>query len=98
MVFATVGWGAWWVTVFLHKLAPELAPSILTTSIIACIFASVGFFLAVFTVRARLIWVLLAGVPLFANGSLLLLPMLVSKSNWLEPSPAAAAEPGETPP
>ncbi len=27
--------------------------------------------------RARLIWVLLAGVPMFANGTLLMLPVLL---------------------
>ena len=37
-------------------------------------------FLALFTVRARLIWVLLAGVPIAANGALLMLPAVVDEA------------------
>ena len=90
MVFATVGWGAWWVTLFLHRLAPELAPSILTTSIIACVFAAVGFFLAVFTLRAKRIWVLLVTVPMFANGSLLVMPWIVTQADLTGQGSASA--------
>ena len=44
---------------------------------VTCTLAGVGFCLAFFTLRARLIWVLLAGVPMFANGTLLMLPVLL---------------------
>ncbi len=77
MVFATLGWGVWWSAVVLLELAPDWAPSLRVTAWVACAFALFGLFLAVFSVRARLIWVLLAGVPVFANGSLLCLPLLL---------------------
>ena len=77
MTCATVGWGVWWLTVVLNRFAPEWTPSLTVTHTVAGAFALVGFLLAVFTIRARLIWVLLAGVPMFANGSLLLLPLVI---------------------
>ena len=74
MVLATAGWSVWWATLVLARWWPGSAPSPLVAAWIGFAFAAVGFFLAVFTVRARLVWVVLAGVPLFANGSLMLLP------------------------
>ncbi len=77
MTLATVGWGVWWITVLLMRFAPGIAPSPTVTAWVASSFAVVGLFLAIFTIRARTIWVLLAGVPIFANGSLLALPFVV---------------------
>ncbi len=77
MTLATLGWGVWWVSVLLHKFVPGLSPGLGATYVVACALAGVGFCLACFTVRARLIWVLLAGVPMFANGTLLMLPVLL---------------------
>lgn len=77
MIFATLGWGTWWFAVLLHKLVPGFAPPIWSIYTVAGGFATVGAFLAFFTIRARLIWILLAGVPLFANGSLLLVPLVL---------------------
>ncbi|MCP3920302.1 MAG: hypothetical protein GY711_32655 [bacterium] len=77
MVFATLGWGTWWFAVLLHKLAPNFAPPVWAVYTIACSFAAIGAVLGFFTIRARLIWVLLAGVPLFANTSLLLVPVIL---------------------
>ena len=77
MILASAGWGVWWCALLLHKFAPVLAPAVGPTTVVACAFAAVGLFLAVFTVRARLIWVLLAGVPIVANASLLLAPLLL---------------------
>lgn len=77
MILATVGWGVWWTSLLVYKFAPSLSPGLTPTYVVTCLLASVGVFLAVFTVRARLIWVLLAGVPLFANGTLLALPVLL---------------------
>ena len=77
MTLATLGWGVWWVSVLLHKFVPGLSPGLGATYVVTCALAGVGFCLACFTVRARLIWVLLAGVPMFANGTLLLLPVLL---------------------
>ena len=77
MTLATAGWAVMWVTLLVGKFAPAVAPSLFTAWWAAAVFASVGLFLAVFTIRARLIWVLLAGVPLFANASLLLTRPLI---------------------
>ena len=74
MVLATAGWGVWWLTIVLSRWAPESAPSPLTAAWVGFAFAAVGIFLAIFTLRARPVWVLLAAVPMFANGSLMFLP------------------------
>jgi len=76
MVLATAGWGVWWAALLLHKFAPGFSPLVPAT-VVASLCAAAGLFLAVFTVRARLIWVLLALVPIFANASLLLGPLLL---------------------
>ena len=77
MVLATLGWATWWISVLLYKLVPSLAPPIWSIYLVACSFAAAGAFLGFFTIRARLIWILLAGVPLFANTSLLLIPIVL---------------------
>ena len=77
MTMATLGWGVWWVTVLLSRFAPGIAPSLHLAAWIGGCFAAVGLFLGIFTIRARMIWVLLAGVPIFANGSLLVMPFLI---------------------
>jgi hypothetical protein len=71
MTLATVGWALLWATLFLRRFAPEWAPDWNAAWWLAVVFALPGLFLALFTVRARLIWVLLAAVPLFANASLI---------------------------
>lgn len=76
MILATAGWSVWWLAVILHRWRPELAPAMSWIYLVTGALAAVGGFLAFFTIRARLIWVLLAGVPLFANASLFLLPFL----------------------
>ena len=76
MVLATAGWSVWWLTIVLARMWPEMAPSPLVAAWVSFAFALAGFFLAVFTIRARLVWVLLATVPLFANGSMLVLPWI----------------------
>ncbi len=80
MILATLGWGLWWVTLALHRFAPGLYPGLAPVYSITCVLAAVGLFLATFTVRARLIWVLLAAVPFLANASLLLLPLIVDQT------------------
>lgn len=77
MTLATLGWGAVWLTVVLMRIAPGWAPSIGTTYLVAGIFAFAGVCCGLFTLRAKLAWILITGVPLFANGSLLLLPAIV---------------------
>lgn len=79
MILATVGWGLWWIVLGLHRFAPAWSPGLGPTYVVTVALASVGLFLGVFTVRARLIWVLLAGVPIVANGTLLLLPLVIDE-------------------
>lgn len=82
MTLASLGWGTVWLTVVLMKLAPDWAPELVVAEWIACGFAFAGLCCSVFTLRAKLAWILITGVPLCANGSLLILPLIV-------PDPAA---------
>jgi hypothetical protein len=77
MCFASLGWGSWWISVFLMRYFPSVAPAIATTGWFAGTFAAFGLLVAVFTVRARSSWLLFTLVPIFANASLLLVPWLV---------------------
>lgn len=77
MVCATLGWGAWWVAAALLRFAPDYAPTFMAVSIASAVFAVPGLLLAVFSFRGRQSWMMLAFVPLFANGSLLALPTLL---------------------
>jgi hypothetical protein len=77
MCFASLGWGSWWISVFLMRYFPSVAPEIATTGWFAGTFAAFGFLVAVFTVRARSSWLLFTLVPIFANASLFLVPWLV---------------------
>jgi hypothetical protein len=85
MTMATLGWGTWWLAVVLWELAPAWAPSLEVTLGVACAFAVVGCGFWLFSLRAKLAWVLITVVPLFANASLLVLPL------FLEDLRAAAA-------
>ncbi len=82
MTLASLGWGTAWLTLVLMKLAPGWAPSVEVAEAIASSFAFVGLCIGLFTLRAKLAWILITGVPLLANGSLLILPLIV-------PDPAA---------
>ena len=88
MIFATCGWATWWCSVLLYKLLPDLAPPLWAIYSVACTCALIGVVLGFFTIRARMIWVLLAAVPMFANGSLLLVPLVFDAEvrAFLEPS------------
>lgn len=79
MILATGGWGLWWLALALRRYVPGWYPGLIPVYGVTGALAAVGLFLAVFTVRARLIWVLLAGVPVLANGTLLLLPLVVDE-------------------
>jgi hypothetical protein len=77
MTLATLGWGTVWLTVVLLAVAPAWAPGVGATYTTAGIFALCGIACGLFTIRAKLAWILITLVPLFANGSLLLLPLIV---------------------
>jgi len=90
MTLATAGWAVVWTALFLRRYAPTMAPELVAAWWVALLFAVPGLFLALFTVRARLIWVLLAAVPLFANASLVCLRLLMDED------PAVSALSGTT--
>ena len=96
MVFATAGWSVWWLAVLGMRLVPTWKPSFDVVSWVASGFAVVGLALAVFTVRGRRGWVVLAMVPIFANGSLLALPSLLRQVG-LEIDARRPAGDGENP-
>lgn len=96
MCLASVGWSAFWVAAVWIRFAPESAPSFTAVSWFSSVFAAFGLLAALFTVRAKLAWLLFTAVPLFANTSLLLVPLVVQTlrvtrtSGW-QPSSAPAA-------
>jgi hypothetical protein len=76
MTLASLGWAAWWCFAFLKHFAPEHAPSSYTVQWIGCGFALPGFLVALWTIRAKLAWIVVTLVPLGANASLLTMPLV----------------------
>jgi hypothetical protein len=79
MTLATMAMGVWGLTVVLLKVAPERAPTFGVVFALAALFALPGFLLGLLTVRAKRSWLMLAMVPLSANGMLIVLPWVVHK-------------------
>ncbi len=79
MTLATLGWGVWWISLLLLRFWPAYAPSLTTTQSLGFLFAGPGSLAGLLCLRARKSWVLLAGVALFANGSLFLMPSLAGE-------------------
>lgn len=77
MTMASLGWGAWWLALLLRAVAPSVAPGVWPTMWVSCACAAVGFAWGLVTLRAKLAWVALAAIPLCANASLLLLPVIL---------------------
>jgi len=77
MMLASLGWGVWWITLALRKFAPQSAPSLETAGWIAAGIAAFGLLVAIWTIRAKAAWILITLIPLFANASLLAMPILV---------------------
>jgi hypothetical protein len=78
MTCASLGWASWWVTAALLHFKPSWAPSIDVTDQLAITFALLGFIAALLSIRARLAWLLVVSVPLFANLSVLLIPFTLN--------------------
>ena len=78
MTFASLGWASWWVTAALLHWKPMWAPSIDVTDQLAITFALLGFIAALLSVRARLAWLIVVAVPMFANLSVLLIPFTLN--------------------
>ena len=77
MTLATLAMGVWGATVVALEYTPERVPDFWIVFATASLFALPGFLLGLLTLRARRSWMLLALVPLSANGMLLVLPWLV---------------------
>lgn len=81
MTLASLGWGVWWVGLFLARFWPDLAPDFLSgrtlITALSTILATIGLLLAILTLRAKRSWLPFALVAIFANLSLLLLPFLL---------------------
>ena len=81
MTLAALGWGVWWVGLFLARFWPEISPSFLSgralITALSVLCALPGLVLALLTVRARRSWLPFSLVAIFANLSLLLLPWLL---------------------
>ncbi len=85
MTLASLGWGAWWMAVALARFAPDYAPGVVLTQAIADGFAIAGLLAGFFTLRAKLAWILITGVPIFANLALIVFPFLLPELEWLSP-------------
>lgn len=85
MTLASLGWGCWWLAVALAKFAPDLAPGITVTQVMADVFAIAGLLCGLFTLRAKLAWILITGIPICANLALIVFPFMLPKLEWLSP-------------
>lgn len=97
MTFASLGWGAWWMLVFLTRVAPEHAPSSRVVQWIGVAFAVPGFLVALWTIRAKLAWIVVTLVPLAANGSLLAMPLVMKTLRVIREERAQNLAPRERP-
>jgi len=79
MTLASLGWGTWWVLLFLRRLAPSLSIGLAIPGAVSTTFAVLGFVVAVLTLRARRSWLVFAHIPLLANASLFFMPWLASE-------------------
>lgn len=66
------------MTAALLHFKPAWAPSIEVTDHFALTFAVLGFIAAVLSIRARLGWLVVVSVPMFANLSVLLIPFTLN--------------------
>lgn len=85
MSLASLGWGAWWLAVALARFAPDFAPGIAVTQVLADVFAIAGLLCGLFTLRAKLAWILITAVPICANLALIIFPFLLPELEWLSP-------------
>jgi hypothetical protein len=77
MSLATAGASVWGGAILWRAIDPPNGPGLLATLLVSAAFTVPGTILALLSIRARLIWVLLAGVPLLANGLMIVVPWVV---------------------
>lgn len=73
MTLATLGWGVVWISLGLARLGVTVPLAWIYG--LSCLMGAAGFAYGFLTVRARRAWLLMALIALFANGTLLLLPL-----------------------
>lgn len=76
MTLATAGASVWGASLLWGRIDPASAPSLLSTLMASSAFTVPGTILAFLSLRARLIWILLAGLALAANGMMIVLPWI----------------------
>ena len=81
MSLASLGWGTWWVALFLRVMVPSLGFGLRVPGFVSVAFALCGLVVVLFTLRAKRSWLWFTLIPLFANASLLLVPWFASR--WL---------------
>jgi hypothetical protein len=93
MTLATLGWGVIWVALCLKRWAPEWSPGPEVAFGTASAFAIVGLGFGLFSLRAKLAWILITAAPIFANTSLLCLRLVVPGLLHVEQSDDSAGAP-----
>lgn len=83
MCMASLGWAMWWTTLVLARFAPAYAPDVRITGWCAGACAAVGFLAALWSFRAKLAWILFMLIPMWANGSLLAMPLVIKTLRWM---------------
>jgi hypothetical protein len=77
MSMASLGWAVWWTTLVIARFVPDATPDLRITEWAAGACAVLGFLAALWAFRAKLAWILIMSIAVFANGSLLLMPWIV---------------------
>jgi hypothetical protein len=91
MCMASVGWAVWWVTLVAAHFSREHAPDLRLSCWLAGAFAAVGLLAAIWGIRAKLAWILFMLIPMFANASLLAMPLVLSSLRFFDSSVRAEA-------
>jgi hypothetical protein len=76
MTLATAGAALWGAALLWSRIDPAGAPTLKTTLLVSSAFTVPGTILAFLTLRARTIWIVLAGVALCANAMMIVLPWI----------------------
>ena len=79
MSLASLGWGTWWVLLFVRKLFGVRPASLEIPGLVSTTFAILGLLVAFWCLRARRSWLLFVMIPVLANGSLLFVPWLADE-------------------
>ncbi|MBL8858079.1 MAG: hypothetical protein JNL28_06230 [Planctomycetes bacterium] len=77
MSLASLGWAVWWTTLVILRFSPRTHLDLRIIEWTAGTIAAVGFLAALWCFRAKLAWLLIMSIALFANGSLLMMPWIV---------------------